>query len=105
MVTLEAVNWFEHWGLTRAGKRPTTIDSWDAESQMTLYSLVGLSRHADHHAHSGRPYQKLRHFDESPKLPYGYLALTIFTLFRERWVRGLLDAELRRKALGPYRAA
>jgi alkane 1-monooxygenase len=105
VMMLEAVNWFEHWGLVRAEKRPTTVDSWDAESRMTLYSLVGLSRHADHHAHAARPYHKLRHFDESPKLPLGYLSLAIVTLFAEGWVRGKLDVELRRKALGPYRPA
>lgn len=105
VVMLEAVNWFEHWGLVRSGKRPSTVDSWDAESRMTLYSLVGLSRHADHHAHAARPYQKLRAFDESPKLPLGYLSLAIVTVFAEGWVRGRLDAELRRKGLGPYRTA
>ena len=32
-----------------------------------LYTLVGLSRHADHHAWSSRPYQQLRYWEESPE--------------------------------------
>lgn len=99
---LEAVNWFEHWGLVRRRGRVTVVDSWDTTSWFTLYTLVGLSRHADHHAHSNRPYHQLRHFEESPKLPYGYLAMAILALFREARARELMTAELERKRLGPF---
>ena len=74
VLLLETINYIEHWGLERSGKRVTTVDSWDAEGWFTYYSLVGLSRHADHHAHAARPYQQLRWFDESPKMPWGYWA-------------------------------
>lgn len=99
---LEAVNWFEHWGLERKGKRPSVHDSWDTDSAVTLYSLVGLSRHADHHAHAARPYPLLRPSEESPKLPWGYLATGILALLWDRPVRTRLEAELRRKRLGPF---
>ncbi len=99
---LEAVNYFEHWGLARAGKKVTTVDSWDAESWFTLYSLVGLSRHADHHAHASRPFQQLRHFDESPKLPRGYFGMVTMVLINDRRAIKLLTRELRRRRLGPY---
>ena len=46
---LEAVNYFEHWGLTREGSRIRPSDSWDTHSWFTYYGLTGLSRHADHH--------------------------------------------------------
>ena len=75
ITVLEAVNYFEHWGLTRAGARPGTDDAWDTDSWLTLYTLIGLSRHADHHAHAARPFERLRHVDESPKLPRGYYAM------------------------------
>lgn len=101
---LEAVNYFEHWGLVRSGKRVRTIDSWDTDSWFTLYTLVGLSRHADHHAHASRPYQQLRHFDESPKLPYGYFGSVVMTIFRNATFRAQLEAELRRRQLGPFAA-
>lgn len=102
IVLLEAVNFIEHWGLLRAGTRVSTLDSWDSESWLTLYTLVGLSRHADHHAHAARPYPDLRWFDESPKMPWGYYATAITAIVYDAAVRRRMDAELRRKGLGPY---
>jgi alkane 1-monooxygenase len=99
---LEAVNYFEHWGLSRSGKKIATVDSWDAESWFTLYTLVGLSRHADHHAHATRPYQALRWFDDSPKLPRGYFGMVLMVLLRNRRFVRLMTAELQRKKLGPF---
>jgi alkane 1-monooxygenase len=99
---LEAVNYFEHWGLERTTRRVRTIDSWDTDSWFTLYTLVGLSRHADHHAYASRPYQQLRYFEESPKLPYGYFGTTFLTLFGRKHLRRLLTAELARRELGPF---
>ncbi|MEW5855123.1 MAG: alkane 1-monooxygenase [Myxococcota bacterium] len=102
---LEAVNYFEHWGLTRRERKVRPVDSWDAESWFTLYSLVGLSRHADHHAYASRPYQQLRHFEESPKLPRGYFGMVVLVLFRNRLCRQLLTDELKRRELGPFAQA
>lgn len=99
---LEAVNYFEHWGLTRAGRRVSSIDSWDTDSWFTLYTLVGLSRHSDHHANASRPYPRLRHFDESPKLPHGYFGMVEMVLLRNRRFRKVMTAELRRRQLGPF---
>ncbi len=102
---LEAVNYFEHWGLARAGRRVTSIDSWDTDSWFTLYTLVGLSRHADHHAHASRPFQQLRLREESPKLPYGYFGTVALVLFRNARFRTLATKELARRRLGPFAAA
>ncbi|MBS1106801.1 MAG: Alkane monooxygenase [Deltaproteobacteria bacterium] len=99
---LEAVNYFEHWGLVRSGKKPSPIDSWDTDSRFTLYTLVGLSRHADHHAFATRPYQQLRHWDESPKLPSGYFGMVEMVLLENRAFRRLMTAELERRKLGPF---
>jgi len=105
VLLLESVNYVEHWGLRRRAKRVSTVDSWDTESWFTYYTLVGLSRHADHHAHAARPYQALRHFDESPKMPYGYWGTVIMALFRNHSYRATVDAELKARSLGPYAAA
>jgi len=99
---LEAVNYFEHWGLTRSGRRVTPIDSWDTDSWFTLYTLVGLSRHSDHHANASRPYPQLRHFEESPKLPYGYFGMVEMALVKNQEFRDVMTAELRRRKLGPF---
>lgn len=104
VVLLEAVNYIEHWGLRRAERRVQTVDSWDSESWFTYYSLVGLARHADHHAWAARPYQALRCYAESPKLPWGYWACALTAVFADFLLLPHLDAELRRTKLGPYRA-
>jgi alkane 1-monooxygenase len=99
---LEAVNYFEHWGLVRRGKKPGPVDSWDTDSWFTLYTLVGLSRHADHHAYATRPYQQLRHWEESPKLPTGYFGMVTMVFVRNERFQELMTAELRRRRLGPF---
>jgi alkane 1-monooxygenase len=102
---LEAVNYFEHWGLVRRGRKVAPIDSWDTDSSFTLYTLVGLSRHADHHAHASRPYPQLRWFDESPKLPTGYFGTVLLLIVANARFRQLMTAELRRRRLGPFAPA
>lgn len=102
---LEAVNYLEHWGIQRRGPRPRPEDSWDTDSRFTLYTLVGLSRHADHHAHAWKPYQQLELRAESPKLPSGYFGTVVMVLFADRRFRAYATAELRRRGLGPFAAA
>jgi alkane 1-monooxygenase len=102
ILLLECVNYFEHWGLERRGKRVDTMDSWDTESWFTLYTLVGLSRHADHHAFATRPYQQLRHADPSPKLPSGYFGMVMLAMFANRRFQRLMKDELARRRLGPF---
>jgi alkane 1-monooxygenase len=105
VMLLETVNYIEHWGLTRAGKKVVSVDSWDTDNWFTLYTLVGLSRHADHHAQAARPYQKLRHFEDTPKMPLGYYGTILLALFRNDRYQALAKAELQRKHLGPFRSS
>jgi|SRR5579862_3927620 len=105
IAALEGVNYFEHWGLMRSGRKVQAADSWDSEARFTYYSLVGLTRHADHHAHASRPYQSLRLFDDSPKLPRGYHGMLRLVYFQNRRFRELMTAELRRRQLGSFAPA
>ncbi|HEX6839021.1 MAG TPA: fatty acid desaturase [Polyangia bacterium] len=102
ITVLEAVNYFEHWGLVRRGARPGAEDAWDTDTWLTHYPLIGLSRHADHHAHAGRPFHALRAVDESPKLPGGYYAMVALAQMRNRTFRARMTEELRRRRLGPF---
>jgi alkane 1-monooxygenase len=97
------VNYIEHWGITRATRTVTPIDSWDTDNWFTLHTLVGLSRHADHHSQASRPYQKLRYFEESPKMPYGYYGTILLAMFWNSRYQEHAKAELRRRGLGPFR--
>jgi len=99
---LEAVNYFEHWGLVRRGARVRPMDSWDTHSWFTYYGLIGLSRHADHHAWPARPYQQLRVFDEAPILPMGYVGMTDLVIAQNRDFQRLAAEELGRRRLGPF---
>lgn len=103
VMLLEVVNYIEHWGIERHTKAVTTVDSWDTDNWFTLYTLVGLSRHSDHHARASRPYHMLRHFDDSPKMPSGYYGTIVLALFANERYRAAATAELRRKGLGPFR--
>ena len=100
---LETVNYIEHWGLARTGKKVVAADSWDTDNWFTLYTLIGLSRHADHHAQASRQYQKLRHFPETAKMPYGYYGTIVLALFNNKRYREIATEELKRKRLGPFR--
>jgi len=102
---LEVVNYFEHWGLERRGRRVAPEDSWDTHSWFTYYGLTGLTRHADHHAWPSRPYQQLRVCEESPILPRGYIALFPLVLARNREFQRLMTEELQRRRLGPFAEA
>jgi len=101
---LEAVNYFEHYGLRRQGRKVRPVDSWDSDSWFTLFGLVGLSRHADHHAYAARPFQALRTWEESPKLPAGYVVMVLMVIFDNPRARRLLGEELERRRLGPFAA-
>jgi len=103
VVLLETVNYIEHWGISRATRAVTPVDSWDTDNAFTLRTLVGLSRHADHHAQASRPYQCLRYFEESPKMPLGYYGTILLAMFRNDEYRARATAELARRRLGPYR--
>ena len=99
---LEVVNYFEHWGLTRHSPRVLPEHSWDTHSRFTYYALTGLSRHADHHAFASRPYQQLRVWEQSPKLPSGYLGMFPLVLSNNAKFQRLMTAELQRRKLGPF---
>ncbi|HEY5146572.1 MAG TPA: fatty acid desaturase [Polyangiaceae bacterium] len=102
---LETVNYFEHWGLSRADRRVDLHDSWDTESAFTRYALIGLARHADHHAHPSRPFHALRGVHESPKLPYGYPPMVLLANAWNSRFQRLMTDELRRRGLGPFAIA
>jgi len=81
------------------------VDSWDTHSWFTYYALVGLSRHADHHAYASRAYQDLRVWDDAPVLPRGYVSLIPMVLANDAKFHRLATEELERKKLGPFVAS
>ncbi|MEL7025581.1 MAG: alkane 1-monooxygenase [Pseudomonadota bacterium] len=88
---LEIINYVEHYGLMRKKdergryERISPRHSWNANHLMTNLFLFQLQRHSDHHANGSRRYQALRHFDESPQLPFGYATAVMVALIPPLW--------------------
>lgn len=90
---LEVINYVEHYGLERKllknGKYEavTHQHSWNSSYLFTNLLLFQLQRHSDHHAYPKRRYQILRHFDDSPQLPFGYATMILIALIPPLWFR------------------
>jgi len=88
---LEVINYIEHYGLHRRkmsnGKyeRVTPEHSWNSNFFLTNMFLFQLQRHSDHHAYAARRYQVLRHYEESPQLPFGYATMFTIALIPPLW--------------------
>jgi len=88
ILLLESVNYIEHYGIERRRlpgesvryERVNPLHSWNASHLISNLVLFQLQRHSDHHAYAARPYQVLRHFDESPQLPFGYPLMILLAL-------------------------
>lgn len=92
-VLLETVNYIEHYGLHRRQlsdgryERVTHLHSWNSSYRLSNLLLFHLQRHSDHHAFPKRRYQVLRHFDDSPQLPGGYMAMIVLAWIPAAWFR------------------
>lgn len=90
---LECVNYIEHYGLRRQKlpngryEKVNPRHSWNSDHEVGRIFLYELTRHSDHHFKATRKYQVLRHFDNSPQLPYGYPASILMSLVPPLWFR------------------
>lgn len=119
ILLLEAVNYIEHYGIVRREISPNKFEkvnplhSWNANHFYSNLLLFNLQRHSDHHAYASRPYQVLRHFDESPQLPFGYplmiVMATLPPIFKnvmnkklEQWQAKAYDSEHIKKIVSQF---
>ena len=102
---LELVNYIEHYGLVRSklpsGKYEAVAPhhSWNSNHELGRIMLYELTRHSDHHYKSTRKYQVLRHFDDSPQLPFGYPASIIMAMFPPIWF-SIMNRQLKKYSVG-----
>ncbi|NKF21189.1 fatty acid desaturase [Solimonas marina] len=108
---LEVVNYIEHYGLlrrynerTKRYERCAPRHSWNSNHIVTNLFLYQLQRHSDHHANPTRRYQALRHFDESPQLPSGYMSMILVAYLPPLWFR-LMDERVAGHHRGDLRQA
>lgn len=90
---LEAVNYVEHYGLTREYlgegrfERVKPRHSWNASQRVSNWLLINLQRHSDHHFRPDRRYPLLQSYprQEAPQLPLGYPLMVFFALIPPLW--------------------
>lgn len=93
------INYVEHYGLLRRERpgggyeRCLPRHSWNSNHTVSNLMLFHLQRHSDHHAHAERSYQSLRHFDEAPQLPTGYMGMLLLSYF-PAWFFRVMDRRL-----------
>lgn len=73
---LEAVNYFQHWGLEDA--RYANTFGWVNNSQISRYALIGLSHHIGHHENEQKHFHQILYSDQGPKMPYGYFVMNFW---------------------------
>lgn len=101
IVTLETVNYLEHYGLSRKRidneryERTNHTHSWNSNYLLTNMLLFQLQRHSDHHEFPARRYQVLRHIEDSPQLPAGYATMMVLAWCPPLW-RRVMDPRVRR---------
>jgi alkane 1-monooxygenase len=101
VVLLEIVNYIEHYGLERSPGEPLgSHHSWGTDKVASRFSLLELSRHADHHLHASRPYVELESHDESPHLPTGYWGMAYLSLLPPLWF-WIVDCRIPQQATQP----
>lgn len=90
---LTTANYIEHYGLLRSKQdngryeRCQPHHSWNSNHILSNLVLFHLERHSDHHANPLRRYQSLRHFDDLPSLPNGYLGMFLLAWVPPLWFR------------------
>ena len=83
---LEAINYIEHYGLTREKvsafryEKVNPSHSWNADHQIGRAVLFELTRHSDHHENPSKPYQVLQSPGNTPELPTGYPGMILLSL-------------------------
>jgi len=91
---LEAVNYFQHWGL-EDGRFGNTY-GWVTNSWLTRYLLIGLSHHIGHHQDENKPYYEISYSDAGPKMPYGYLVMNLWIKLNNASYQKMAVSELQR---------
>jgi alkane 1-monooxygenase len=85
---LEAVNYFEHYGLVRVADQPIEPrHSWNSNKRLTNAVLFNLARHSHHHAEGDAQFWQLRAYRDAPTLPYGYLTCMLLVYIAPGWYR------------------
>ena len=85
---LEAVNYMEHYGLSRSTKQPVGPEhSWNTNKRMSTMVLFSLTRHSAHHEKPKVKFWNLAPYENAPQMPYGYLTTLVICLIPPLWYK------------------
>ncbi|MDF1821377.1 MAG: alkane 1-monooxygenase [Alcanivoracaceae bacterium] len=106
-VTLEALNYVEHYGLLRQPDQPVQPrHSWNCNHTVSGVFTYNLTRHSHHHADAQVHYQDLKAFAEQPEMPGGlqtaYLSVFVPSLWRKKIAPKLLTWDREQAAEAEY---
>ncbi|MGW7103833.1 alkane 1-monooxygenase [Streptomyces sp. NPDC054838] len=102
---LEGGNYVQHYGLLRAERSPGRYEgvshrhSWNSSRLASSVFLYQLQRHSDHHVRPTARYQGLRHVEQSPQLPAGYVSMIVLAFCPPLW-RHVMDPRVLAEAGG-----
>lgn len=89
---LEAVNYFQHWGLGD-GRFGNTF-GWVTTSWLSRHALIGLSNHIGHHHDASCHYYNIAYSEQGPKMPYGYFVMNLWVKLHNASYQRMASREL-----------
>jgi alkane 1-monooxygenase len=89
---LEAVNYFQHWGLEK-GQFGNTF-GWVCHSSLSRYALIGLPHHIGHHENESKHFHEIAYSERGPLLPYGYFVMNLWVKLSNRSYQKMALREL-----------
>lgn len=91
---LEAVNYFQHWGLDDT--RYANTFGWVNNSPISRYALIGLSHHIGHHENEQTHFYEIGYSDQGPKMPCGYFVMNLWVKLNNPSYQKMAVRELQR---------
>ena len=87
------VNYIQHYGLKRRKlsdgcyEKFSTAHAWNCNFLISNLAFLHFPHHTDHHLHPRRHYQNLRHCDESPQMPMGFVGMVFMAMIPPLWFK------------------
>lgn len=93
LITTHLINYIQHYGLKRRKlddgrfEKFSPAHAWSCNFIISNLATFCLPRHSDHHLNPSRPYQLLRHIEDSPQMPMGYFGMFFMALIPPLWFK------------------
>lgn len=85
---MNAITYIQHWGLGDDGPVAHLARkqlSWDEDSRLQSWLILGISFHEQHHLHPNRPYYTYGRTEGSPRLPADYALMVTAAFVPPLW--------------------